>query len=261
MRRPRVDRAGGKRRSGRGSPATWLGLAMLAIMLAGAAAWVWRGAESPATQQVVAVAQPPQQAPAQPVVAVAPAAAQPAPAQQAAPASQQALLPPQPPAPHIADARLAEIDGLRHSGTAVYRLVENPRILLIDFPTLAEQGRAMNRLAALIEKSGTPHDRVLSPEEMAVAVPIPIPTTLPTTTRRRRWPLLLAPRRRPSRSMHRSATCSPCWSARTLSSAQRPAMSPPSRRWRSSRWSSRRRGCSGRQTVDAAARHDAASRG
>ena len=60
MRRPRVDRAGGKRRSGLGSPATWLGLAMLAIMLAGAAAWVWRGAESPATQQVVAVAQPPQ---------------------------------------------------------------------------------------------------------------------------------------------------------------------------------------------------------
>jgi len=174
MRRPRVDRAGGKRRSGRGSPTTWLGLAMLAIMLAGAGAWVWRGAESPTTQQIVAVAPPvPQQAPAQPVVAVAPAAAQPAPAQQAAPASQQALLPPQPPAPRIADARLAEIDGLRHSGTAVYRLVENPRILLIDFPTLAEQGRAMNRLAALIEKSGTPHDRVLSPEEMAVAVPNP----------------------------------------------------------------------------------------
>ena len=132
-----------------------------------------RGAESPATQQVVAVTQPPQQAPAQPVVAVAPAAAQPAQTQQAAPASQQALLPPQPPAPHIADARLAEIDGLRHSGTAIYRLIENPRILLIDFPTLAEQGRAMNCLAALIEKSGTPHDRVLSPEEMAVAVPNP----------------------------------------------------------------------------------------
>ena len=31
----------------------------------------------------------------------------------------------------------------------------------------------MNRLAALIEKSGMPHDRVLSPEEMAAAIPNP----------------------------------------------------------------------------------------
>ena len=89
------------------------------------------------------------------------------------PVAQQTLLPQQPPAPRIIDARLAEIDGLRHSGTAVYRLAENPRILLIDFPTLAEQGRAMNRLAALIEKSGMPHDRVLSEAEMATAIANP----------------------------------------------------------------------------------------
>ena len=165
MRRPRAGPAGGKRRSGPPSPATWLGLAMLAILLAGAAAWVWRGVDPPAAQPVVAAA---------PAAPQQPPAPQPAPtAQPAASAPKQALLPQQPPAPHITDARLAEIDGLRHSGSAVYRLVENPRILLIDFPTLAEQGRAMNRLAALIEKSGMPHDRVLSEPEMALAVPNP----------------------------------------------------------------------------------------
>ena len=147
MRRPRFDRPAGKRQAApRRSPATWLGLAMLAILLAGVAAWVFRGLEP---------------TPVEPVVDVAPPAQQPPTAQQ------------QPPAPRITDARLGEIDGLRHSGTAVYRLVENPRILLIDFPTLAEQGRAMNRLAALIEKTGMPHDRLLSDAEMATAIPNP----------------------------------------------------------------------------------------
>ncbi len=148
MRRPRpqVDRPTGEPPPAGRSPAIWLGLAMLAIMLAGVAAWVFHGLGPPPAPPIVAVAPPPQQPP---------------PAQQ------------QPPAPRITDARLAEIDGLRHSGTAVYRLVENPRILLIDFPTLAEQGRAMNRLAALIEKTGMPHDRLLSDAEMATAIPNP----------------------------------------------------------------------------------------
>ncbi|HZF32713.1 MAG TPA: hypothetical protein VE914_02825 [Candidatus Angelobacter sp.] len=158
MRRLRADRPPGKRRTALRSPSTWLGLAMLAILLGGVAAWVLHGLGPPSVQ---------------PIIATAPAAQQPAPAQQQAPPQQQALLPPQPPAPRVTDARLAEIDGLRHSGAAVYRLVENPRILLVDFPTLAEQGRAMNRLAALIEKNGMPHDRVLSEPEMTLAVPNP----------------------------------------------------------------------------------------
>jgi hypothetical protein len=155
MRRQRVDRSSGKRpveagpadakRSALRSPAVWLGVVMLVVMLGGMAAWVFRAAQPPA-QAIVGVAPPAQQQPA---------------AEQT------------PTAPRITDARLAEIDGFRHSGTAVYRLVENPRILLIDFPNLAEQGRAMNRLAALIEKSNMPHDRVLSEAEMATAIPNP----------------------------------------------------------------------------------------
>jgi hypothetical protein len=158
MRRLRADRPIGKWRMALRSPSTWLGLAMLAILLGGVAAWVLNGLGPPSGQ---------------PIVEAAPAAQQQAPAQQQTSPQQQALLLPQPPAPRITDARLAEIDGLRHGGTAIYRLVENPRILLIDFPTLAEQGRAMNRLAALIEKSGMPRDRVLSEAEMATAIPNP----------------------------------------------------------------------------------------
>jgi hypothetical protein len=171
-----TDHPAGKRRS-RGSRSTWLALALLAILLAGGAAWVLRDAETPQQQPIATAAPATQQQAAAQQAATAPAAPAQTPASQPATATQQALLPqsvPQlPPAPRIIDARLAEIDGLRHSGTAVYRLAENPRILLIDFPSLAEQGRAMNRLAALIEKSGMPHDRVLSEAEMAAAIPNP----------------------------------------------------------------------------------------
>ena len=166
MRRPRFHRPAGKRPAGaqppgaKGSalrsPAVWLGVAMSLVLLGGLAAWVLRDGE-PTTQAIVGVAPPAQQQPSQ----------------QQAPPAQQRVVEQTPPAPQITNARLAEIDGFRHSGTAVYRLVENPRILLIDFPSLAEQGRAMNRLAALIEKSGMPHDRVLSEAEMATAIPNP----------------------------------------------------------------------------------------
>jgi len=49
----------------------------------------------------------------------------------------------------------------------IYRLAENPRILVIDYPTLDEQGRAMNRLAALAEKSNAPRNRLLSDSELS----------------------------------------------------------------------------------------------
>lgn len=47
------------------------------------------------------------------------------------------------------------------------RLAENPKILVIEFPTLAAQGRSLNRLATLIEKNKGPRDRVLSDEGLA----------------------------------------------------------------------------------------------
>jgi hypothetical protein len=47
------------------------------------------------------------------------------------------------------------------------RLSENPRIFVGDFPTLAAQAAALNRVAALLEKAHAPRDRVLTEEELS----------------------------------------------------------------------------------------------
>ena len=52
----------------------------------------------------------------------------------------------------------------------VFRFAPNPRILVLDFASLLEQGRMLNRVAALVEKSGLPHDRVLTGFEIAAAI-------------------------------------------------------------------------------------------
>jgi hypothetical protein len=52
----------------------------------------------------------------------------------------------------------------------VLRLGDNPAVVVIDFPTLAEQGRMLNRVAAWAEKAGVPHDQVPSEATMASAI-------------------------------------------------------------------------------------------
>ena len=52
----------------------------------------------------------------------------------------------------------------------VARLAENPSVLVIEFPSLAEQGAAMNRVAALLEKADAPRDRVLGDAELAALI-------------------------------------------------------------------------------------------
>lgn len=52
----------------------------------------------------------------------------------------------------------------------LFRLRQNPRVLVVLFPSLDAQGRAMNRLAALVEKAGLPRDRVLGDAELADAI-------------------------------------------------------------------------------------------
>ena len=47
------------------------------------------------------------------------------------------------------------------------RLRGNPQVLVLQFPGLAEQGAAMNRAAAFVEKADAPRDRVLSDAELA----------------------------------------------------------------------------------------------
>ena len=49
---------------------------------------------------------------------------------------------------------------------AAYRFASQPTVVVLQFPTLAEQGRALNRVAALLEKHGFPRDRVLDDGEL-----------------------------------------------------------------------------------------------
>ncbi len=52
----------------------------------------------------------------------------------------------------------------------VSRFEPNPHILVLDFPNLAAQGRAFNRIAAFLEKRGISRDHVLDDKELAAAI-------------------------------------------------------------------------------------------
>jgi hypothetical protein len=94
------------------------------------------------------------------------------------------LLRPQPlPAPPIATAPIAaapkfdittatESEIAEHVATSltVFRFADNPRILVLDFASLHEQGEMLNRVAAFTEKAGLPHDRVLTDRELDEAI-------------------------------------------------------------------------------------------
>src|ERR1700712_2867689 len=43
----------------------------------------------------------------------------------------------------------------------MFRLAENPAIVVLDFPSMREQARMLNRVAVLIETRNQPRDRVL----------------------------------------------------------------------------------------------------
>lgn len=131
---------------------------LLAVAAAGAGVFLWRPAGVP--PPVVPDA-PVATAPPVPVPAV-PAPGRPAPAGPL----------PAAPAPRHA-ARLAspgEILAHRGEGLGIFRIEGNPAIVVLDFPTLTEQGRMLNRIAALVEKSGLPRDRVLDDAALAAAI-------------------------------------------------------------------------------------------
>jgi hypothetical protein len=53
--------------------------------------------------------------------------------------------------------------------TAV-RFAANPRIMVLDFPNLTQQGQAFNRMAAFLEKRVPANDHVLNNQELADAI-------------------------------------------------------------------------------------------
>ena len=158
-------------RPGRRGP--WLvggGAAALAVLLLAAVWGLWLRPAPPPLPPHVA---PPAVRPAPPPV-VAPPARHRAAGRGAARSPHRPLLrrrSPPPPAPFaIATADEAAIRDHVATALTVFRFAPDPRIVVLDFPTLHEQGAMLNRVAALVEKAGLPRDRVLDDAELAAAI-------------------------------------------------------------------------------------------
>lgn len=114
---------------------------------------------------------------------LSPAAEAPVPPGPAAPPAPLAALSPpvvtappaQPPAPPPAEFAIRSaseqqiLDNVA-AGLTVFRFADHQRILVLDFATLRQQGLMLNRVAALIEKAGSPRNRVLTDAELAAAI-------------------------------------------------------------------------------------------
>lgn len=98
------------------------------------------------------------------------AALDPAPADPTDPAP--LILTPDPADPRLVPPLMSaeEIVTRPGDGLAFARLEALPRVLVLDFPSLAAQGAALNRVAALIEKAGFSRARVVSQTRLAERV-------------------------------------------------------------------------------------------
>ncbi|MGH7188963.1 MAG: hypothetical protein ACREF0_07225, partial [Acetobacteraceae bacterium] len=52
----------------------------------------------------------------------------------------------------------------------IFRYDNDPNVVVLDFPSLHQQGEMLNRVAAFVEKAGLPHDRVLTAAELHAAI-------------------------------------------------------------------------------------------
>ena len=94
----------------------------------------------------------------------------PAPIPPPQPPAPVAAVPARPPAFQIETATEHQILDHIAVGLTVFRFAANPRILVLDFASLHEQGLMLNRVAALVEKAGLPRDRVLTDAELTAAI-------------------------------------------------------------------------------------------
>lgn len=67
----------------------------------------------------------------------------------------------------VVSADAETILNTRTGNLTVWRLANNPNIILFDFPGLSLQGRSFNRITQLVEQYNEPYKRVLSNDEFA----------------------------------------------------------------------------------------------
>ncbi|MFN3076347.1 MAG: hypothetical protein ABT940_05620 [Alphaproteobacteria bacterium] len=67
----------------------------------------------------------------------------------------------------VTSPSIAAVESARTAQLVARQLAANPDILVLDFPTLEQQGLMFNRVVAMIERQGAPRERVLSDQELA----------------------------------------------------------------------------------------------
>ena len=82
--------------------------------------------------------------------------------------TQLAFVQPTLPSAQYAPPLASEAEILRDSPSelAVYRFASQPNVVVLQFPSLSEQALTLNRVAALLEKSGYPREQVLPRAEI-----------------------------------------------------------------------------------------------
>jgi hypothetical protein len=70
----------------------------------------------------------------------------------------------------IETATVAQILVHQPADLSIFRVAENPQIVVLDFASLKRQKTMLDRVAALIEKAGLPRDRILNADELDRAV-------------------------------------------------------------------------------------------
>jgi hypothetical protein len=153
----------------------WTLVGLAVVVLALPAAWTaWRAGPGGTTVTPADPVTPVTRPAAATVVSDTPTPPAPAAARAAATATPSGSAPAgKPPATNLVLPQ-AGIDEMLAAPAAshwrAWRFQANPAVLVIEFPSLQDQGLAMNRMAALFEKRNAPRDRVLDDAELAALV-------------------------------------------------------------------------------------------
>ena len=159
----------------------WMYLVPAAVLLLGGLGFVFLQGRAPATapQAVASTPAVPAPVPATkigPTPSIPQAVSPPATPSPASPPTSptataaSAVASPPTPAAYLPFAREQDILSNRSASLSMFRLAENPAILVLDFPSMRDQARMLNRVAVLVETRGQPRDHVLGDDALEKAI-------------------------------------------------------------------------------------------